>query len=66
MLKKKQWYLSKTLWTSISAFLVVLCGELFASPSVALGLEKALAIILPVIMMVLRLVTKLPIGYPEE
>ena len=66
MLKKKQWYLSKTLWTSISAFLVVLCSELFASPSVALGLEKALAIILPVIMMVLRLVTKLPIGDPEE
>jgi hypothetical protein len=59
---KKQWWTSKTLITATSVFLVALGGELFADPGVAAAIEQGLALLTPIFMFVLRLVTKEAVG----
>ena len=55
---KKSWYTSKTLITALVAFVVASSSEIFADPEVATMLEGWIALCLPVVMAILRTVTK--------
>jgi hypothetical protein len=59
---KKSWYTSKTLITALVAFIIAASSEIFADPEVATMLEGWIALCLPVVMAILRTVTKTKIG----
>ena len=58
----KQWWASKTLIVAVVNFAVVLASEVFADPTIAESVKHATAYALPLIMMLLRAVTKQPIS----
>jgi hypothetical protein len=55
---KKNWLSSKTLWTAAAAFLVVLVGEISASPELVDIIKEVVSFGLPFLMVLLRIVTK--------
>ena len=59
---KKGWLSSKTLWTAAAAFLIVLVGEISASPELLETIKELVAFGLPFLMAILRLVTKTSLG----
>ncbi|MDA2936847.1 hypothetical protein MYX75_01105 [Acidobacteria bacterium AH-259-A15] len=63
---KKNWWKSKTLWTALGSLVTVVAAEILADPEVALQIEKTTAAILPLLMIILRVVTKGPVGLKGE
>ena len=59
---KKRWFVSKTLWTAVVGFAVVLASTIFADPEVASKVQEVGALVLPLLMVILRAVTNEPIG----
>jgi len=58
---KKGFLSSKTIWTAAATFLTVLITGAVASPELAADLKELVAVGLPVVMVVLRMVTRDPI-----
>ena len=60
--KKKAFWKSKTFWTALLSLVVQILGQGFGIPVP----EDFVATILPVLMMLLRAVSKEPIGLKDE
>ena len=59
----KQWYMSKTLWVAVIGFAAAVVS-IFASPETSAKVNQVSALALPVLMVVLRTITKTEIKNP--
>ena len=60
----KAWYQSKTIRTAVLSFLGMLMAAMLADPDVLAVINQYAAWALPILMVLLRLITKGPVGKP--
>ena len=54
---KAKWA-SKTLWAAVGTFVIAIVAHFTADPEIAKNVEAGIALLLPVLMFALRLITK--------
>ena len=62
----KKWYLSKTIRTAALTLSGVVLAAFLADPEVVAVINQYAAWVLPFLMVILRLITKGPVGKTEE